>query len=297
MQHLIPGRAKHWRFPLLLTLHLYFLSHAEATLSVIETSESITIHLGGGANVSYLALAEPSLNPKPIVYAWHYDGLTNSNNIPRTGTDLLNAVIDGTTGTPWALSFSVGNSGLNTSFTIGSITSTLVNPLTSPVWTYWIQGGSEFVEFGDSGSFTFLVGSSLMVSPAYSDTRYLNNGSYDVWTISPFSYTEAPSDTHQYIDTSGTPQEVTFGTYGGSTPVLKKAPTALTFKLLPDGELEIVFSVVEGGVYQLEKQESLTPNKWQNLGAPFTAVTSQKTFTLPTDNPSKKGFFRLVRKE
>ena len=297
MQHLILGRAKHWRFSLLLTLHLYFLSPAEATLSVIETAESITIHLGSGANVSYLALAEPSLNPKPVIYAWHYDGLTNSNNTPRTGLDLFHAVEIETIGTPWALSYSTGVYGLTTSFTIGSVTSRAVNPLSTPVWTYWIQGGSEFVEFGDDESFTFLVGNSLIISPANWDTRYLSNGSYDVWTITPFSSTGASSDTHQYIDTSGKTQTVTFGTYEGSAPVLKSPPKVLSSRILTDGKLEIIFAVIQGGVYQLQQQEELIKNGWYDLLSPFTTTETQKTFILPTDSHSKKGFFRLVRKE
>jgi hypothetical protein len=172
-----------------------------------------------------------------------------------------------------------------------------VDPLSSPVWTYWIQGGSEFVEFGDEGSFSFVVGNSLIISPANWDTRYLSNGSYDIWTITPFSYSGAPSDTHAYTDISGQTQTVTFGTYEGSAPVLKTSTTVVSSRILTNGKLEIVFTTVQGGIYQLEEQEDLKPNGWHEFTTPFTAMETQKTFILPTDHPSKRGFFRLIRKE
>ena len=172
----------------------------------------------------------------------------------------------------------------------------MVDPLKSPVWTYWIQGGSEYVEYGDNDTtFTFLVGNSLIVSPANWDTRYLTNGSYDAWTITPFSSTGASSDTHKYTDIFGNVQTVTFGTYEGSAPVLTSSPVVLSSTILPDGLLKIVFSVVEGGVYQLQEQDGLTQNSWRNLETSFTALTTKKTFTLPMNNPSQRGFFRLVR--
>jgi hypothetical protein len=213
---------------------------------------------------------------------------------------LYNSVHGETAGSPWALSYSTDAFGLTTSFSIGQTTSRLVDPLANPgpVWTYWIQGGSEYVEYGDNDTtFTFLVGNSLIVSPAYWDTRYISNGSYDVWTITPFSYTEAPSDTHAYTDISGQTQTVTFGTYEGSAPVLKTSPTVVSSRILTDGKLEIVFTTVQGGIYQLEEQEDLNAIGWDEFTIPFTAMETHKTFILPTDHPSKRGFFRLIRKE
>ena len=304
MRHPILGQAFHWKTSLLLIFCALISSHIHATLSVTESSDSITIHLGSGSNVSYLAFTEFSLNPKSIIYAWHYDGLTNPDGSPRTGYDLFNAVATETAGSPWALSYSTGASGLTTSFTIGSATSRVVNPLSTPVWTYWIQHGSEYVAWGDYDeelqdytSFTFSVGDSWVVSPAYWDTRYISNGSYDVWTITPFSYTGAASDTHYYTDTSGKVQTVTFGTYEGSAPVLRRPPAVVSNRILDGSQLEIVFSVVEGGVYQLQQQEGLTQNGWQNFEPPFIATTNRKTYALPMNSNSKRDFFRLIRKE
>jgi len=297
MWHPIPGQAFLWRFSLLLIFYSLISTHLYATISATDSSDAITVHLGSGSNVSYLALAESSLGSKPVIYAWHYNDLTNSDGTPRTGTDLLNAVISETAGTTWALSYTVGAYGLTTSFTIGSATSTTVDPLDSPVWTYWIKGGTEFVEYGDEGSFTFSVGNSFIVSPSYSDTRYLSNGSYDAWTISPFSFTGTTSDTRYFTDTFGNTQPVSDGVYSGSAPNLRTAPTVQSVRALPNAQLEITFTVIEGALYQLEEQESLNPNGWLNRGASFTAISTQKVFTLSTDNPSKKGFFRLQRRE
>ena len=297
MTHPILSWMKHHSFSLLLIFSFLTATHLHATLTVKELSDSITIHFGDGYNVSYLAFAESSLGSKPVIYAWHYNNLTNSDGTPRTGTDLLNAVILETAGTAWALSYAVGAYGLTTSYTIGSVTSTTVDPLDSPVWTYWIKGGTEFVEYGDNGSFTFQVGNSFIVSPTSSDTRYLINGSYDAWTISPYTYTGTSSDTRYFTDTLGNTQPVSDGVYTGPAPTLRTTPTAQSVRALPNAQLEITFTVIEGALYQLEEQESLNPNGWLNRGTSFTATSSQKIFTLPTDNPSKKGFFRLLRKE
>jgi hypothetical protein len=69
----------------------------------------------------------------------------------------------------------------------------------------------------------------------------------------------------------------------------------LSSTILPDGLLKIVFSVVEGGVYQLQEQEGLNQKDWRTLETSFTALTTKKTYTLPMNNPSQRGFFRLVR--
>jgi hypothetical protein len=98
----------------------------------------------------------------------------------------------------------------------------VVDPLASPVWTYWIQGGGEYVPYGDSGDFFFNVPTDAWtISPGSSDTRYIANGSYDAWTISAFSYAGVASDTHYYTDLSGNTQAVTFGTYAGDQPLSK----------------------------------------------------------------------------
>lgn len=298
----MPQRLQAWApagklFPPCTILYALTCFRVIAAPMVTENSEAVTIHVGSGANVSYLVFVEPSLNPKPVIYAWHYDGMTNSAGTPRTGEDLFNAVAAGTAGTSWALAYNTGAAGLTTSFTIGSATSRTINPLESPVWTYWIQGGSEYVQWGDNESFTFWVGNSLIISPSYWDTRYISNGSYDVWTISSFSYSGATSDTHYYTDTTGKIQPVTFGTYEGPPPVLRKAPAVVSCRALPGGELEMVFSVVEGAKYQLQTQTGLTPGDWQDAGDLFAANSTQATFTALMNHSSGKSFYRLLRKE
>jgi hypothetical protein len=187
--------------------------------AVITGQEPVIVTIGSGTNVSYLALDETSLSTVPIVYAWHYDGLTNAFGTAWSGTDLLQGIIAGSSSTPFALNVTTGAYGLVASFSIGSNTAT-IDPLGSPVWTYWIKGGEEYVPYGDNGDFTFLPSPlNWVVSPANYDTRWITNGSWDAWTLSPFSYTGAPSDTSYYTDTNGIVQPVTFGTYGGVAPL------------------------------------------------------------------------------
>ena len=203
---------------------LFGLYHVHA--AVITGQEPVTVNLGSGSNVSYLIFNESTLSNDPIRYAWHYDGLLN----PLTGTnwsgeDLFQGVLSASQGTDYALSVSTGAYGLFTDFTIGGTKSVSVDPLDSPVWTYWISGGSEFVEYGDNGSFSFEVPSGpWIVSPSYAATRWISNGSYDGWTISPFSYNGEPSDTSIYTDIDGISQPVTFGTYSGNDPQVIPEP-------------------------------------------------------------------------
>jgi len=176
------------------------------------------------ANVSYLAFDESSLSNTAIIFAWHYLGTRNAQGSLWTGTDLLNGIIASTSGSNDALSFSTDPYGLITSYSIGIKTSEVVDPLASPVWTYWIQGGGEYVPYGDSGDFFFNVPTDAWtVSPGSSDTRFIINGSYDAWTISAFSYAGVASDMHYYTDLSGNTQPVTFGTYAGDQPLSKIA--------------------------------------------------------------------------
>lgn len=194
--------------------------------AVITGVEPITVNLGSGSNVSYLVFNESTLSNDPIRYAWHYDGLVNpSSGTNWSGEDLFQGVLSASQGTDYALSVSTGVYGLFTDFTIGETKSATVNPLDSPVWTYWISGGSEFVEYGDNGSFSFEVPSGhWIVSPSYAATRWISNGSYDGWTISPFSYNGEPSDTSFYTDIDGISQPVTFGAYSGLDPQVIPEP-------------------------------------------------------------------------
>ena len=204
---------------------LFGLYHVHA--AVITGQEPVTVNLGSGSNVSYLVFNESTLSNDPIRYAWHYDGLVN----PLTGTnwsgeDLFQGVLSASQGTDYALSVSTGAYGLFTDFTIGETKSAIVNPLDSPVWTYWISGGSEFVEYGDEGSFTFDVPSGgWIISPASQLSRWITSGSYDGWTLAEFAWPGA-DPTSNYLDQNGVLQPVTFGTYSGLDPQVIPEPQA-----------------------------------------------------------------------
>lgn len=205
--------------------------------AVITGQEPVTVNLGSGANVSYLVFNESSLSDAPIRYAWHYDGLINPlSGTNWSGEDLFQGVISASVGTDYALSVGTGAYGLYTDFTIGTNKSVTIDPLDSPVWTYWISGGSEYVEYGDNGPFNFEVPSDRwLISPSYASSRWISNGSHDGWTISPFSYAGEPSDTHYYADTDGISQPVTFGTYSGMDPQVIPEP---------DTRMLLLFSIV-----------------------------------------------------
>lgn len=201
--------------------------------SVITSSSAVTVELGSGPNVSYLVFDESSLSIEPIIYAWHYDGLLNSlTETNWSGTDLLNGVIADSASTSYALQYSTGASGLISGFTIGTTTYT-INPLGSPVWTYWIKGGSQDVQYGDNGDFTFDASTTnWVVAPANFDARALSNGSYDGWTLSGYSYsvTDPPS---YYLDVKGSNQPVSLGIYSGAAPLsaLSAVPEPRAFPL------------------------------------------------------------------
>ena len=201
--------------------------------AVITGQTPVTVNLGRGANVSYLVFDESSLSSSPITYVWHYDGLTNSSGDPWSGSDLFDGVIADSLSTPYSLNYLFEEyewGRLISGFSIGATSST-IDPLDTPVWAYWVKGGSAYA-FGDNGDFTFESSPlSWVVSPANYDTRWLSNGSYDGWTLSPFSYTGVPSDTSYYIDINGISQPVSFGTYDGAAP-LSAVPEPGTMPLL-----------------------------------------------------------------
>ena len=228
----------------LLCLGAFLLIGSNSRADVITGKETITVAFGDTsnvtANISYLVFDESTLSASPIEYAWYYDGLINpTSGTNWSGTDLLNAVLADSQGTPYALSFTTGAFGLTKSFTIGSTTS-VVDPTANPgpVWTYWMKGGSEYVPYGDNTDFTFNQPSSdWAISPNTSDARWLTNGSYDAWTISPYSYSDGvnSSDTYYYTDTNGISQPVTIGTYGGAAPLSIPEPTSLALLALAAG--------------------------------------------------------------
>lgn len=207
------------RFPFLWLGLILLHPLSVATGAVITTSNTVTVGLGSGVNVSYLVFDESSLSIVPIIYAWHYDGLTNpSTGTNWSGTDLINGVITDSAATSYALSYSTGAFGLISSFTIGT-TTTAIDPLASPVWAYWVKGGSQYVPYGDNSDFTFNAPTTnWVVAPANFDTRWLTNGSYDGWTLSDYSY-PGTNPISYYTDINGSNQPVTLGTYSGTAPL------------------------------------------------------------------------------
>jgi hypothetical protein len=205
-----------------------FPNFGEVKAAVITGQEPITVNLGIGANVSYLVFNESTLAPVPIRYAWRYNGLTNPlSGTNWTGEDLFQGVISASAGTEYALSVGIGAYGLYTDFTIGGNQSRVINPLDTPVWTYWISGGSEYVEYGDNGAFTFdATLGGWMISPSYAATRWISNGSYDGWTLAEFAY-PGTSPTSYIVDQNGVLQPVTVGTYSGMDPQVIPEPGVL----------------------------------------------------------------------
>lgn len=233
----------HIKKALLLSCICMLLFASALRASVITGQESIIVNLGAGANVSYLVFDESTLSSSPIIYAWRYDGLTNSSGDPWSGSDLFNGVITDSLSSPYSLNYLFEEyewGRLISGFSIGAISST-IDPLDTPVWAYWIKGGSEYVPYGNNGDFTFEPSLlSWVVSPANYDTRWLSNGSYDGWTLSPFSYTGVPSDTSYYTDINGISQPVSFGTYDGAAP-LSAVPEPATLPLLALAGVSLFF--------------------------------------------------------
>ena len=202
--------------------------------SVITGQSPVTVNLGTGANVSYLVFDESSLSIMPIIYAWHYDGVTNSSGDPWSGSDLMNAVVAESSTTPWALSYTTGAWGLFSSFTIGGGTSSLIDPLGSPVWTYWIQGGElDAYNYDTLEDFT-ISPLDWVIAPNTANYRRLSHGSYDAWTLSPFDYSGTSSDIINFTDTGGNNQAIPMGIYSGAQPLsgISPIPEPTTLPLL-----------------------------------------------------------------
>ncbi len=247
-----------------------------AAVTAGHVPQVIDVNPGHGANVSYLEIDEASMASFPVVFAWHYDGAINpASGTNWSGTDLFEGIRSSLAGSANQLSVTSQLYGTNaysqaliTAFSFGGASSTPVNPSGSLVWTYWIRGGSEFEPYGDNGAFTFSPSSSSswVISPSSSDTRWISNGSFDAWTISPFTYTGAPSDTHDYTDLSGHLQPVTFGTYTGAAPYLYQPPASVwsSFASLGRSEQKILTAlpanlVVGGASVSVRLNSGLPP--------------------------------------
>lgn len=215
---------------------LLWLAAINAPAAVITGQEPITVNLGTGLNVSYLVFDESSLSIVPIIYAWHYDGVTNSSGDPWSGSDLMSAVVGESVSTPWALSYTTGDYGFITSFTIGGNTSTVIDPYGSPLWTYWIKGGeldAQNYNYEPPQGFT-ISPLDWVIAPSAGDFRRIAPGSYDAWTISPFNYTGTKADIINFTDTNGNNQAIAMGIYSGAQPLsgISPIPEPTTLPLL-----------------------------------------------------------------
>jgi hypothetical protein len=138
--------------------------------------------------VSYLVIDDTSLGNSAFEYAWYYTSTTEEGTTnPLTGTDLLNAVIAGTTNTPEALTpiYDPEYTNFVTGFQIGDQTSTIAtleDPTATAYWAYWINGGSQTTSYPPIITVT---PTSWIVAPDTSLYRTLTNGSWDGWTLDP----------------------------------------------------------------------------------------------------------------
>ena len=222
------------RFMLLSCVGL-LLAASELNATVITGQSPVTVNLGSGANVSYLAFDESSLGASPIVYAWHYDGLINlSTRMSWSGSDLMSAVVADSAATAWALSYTTGDYGFITSVTIGGNTSAMVDPYGSPLWSYWIKGGNLDAYNYDTYENFIISPLDWVVAPSAGDSRWLVPGSYDGWTISPFNYTGTSADVINFTDINGNNQAIAMGVYSGTAPLsgISPVPEPTTLPLL-----------------------------------------------------------------
>ena len=161
------------------------------TRAQVTTGAPVLIDVGNTNNpyVSYLVIDDQTLGNSAFEYAWYYTGTTETDGVtPLTGQDLLNAVVNGTTNTAYALTpvYDPGYSSFVTGFQVGSQTSsiaTLEDLTVTAYWTYWINGGSQTTSYPP---ITTVTPTNWVIAPDISLYRTITNGSYDGWTLSPF---------------------------------------------------------------------------------------------------------------
>ncbi len=157
----------------------------------VTTGAPVIVDVGNSTDpyVSYLVIDDTSLGNSAFEYAWYYSetnelGTTN----PLTGDDLINAVVAGTTNTPYALTpITEGAQGVDAGvdgFEIGSQTSTIVSIYDSSAtayWAYWIKDGSQTASYPP---YTYVTPTNWIIALDTPFDRLLTNGSYDGWTLS-----------------------------------------------------------------------------------------------------------------
>jgi hypothetical protein len=156
-----------------------------------STNVPILIDVGITTNpyVSYLVIDDQSLGHSSYLYAWHYLNTNASDGTnPLTGDDLMNAVVEGTSNTPYALTplYDTDYGSFITGFQVGSQVSrieTLEDPAATSYWAYWISGGSQTASYYP---YTTINPTNWMIAPDIAGYRLLTNGSFDGYTLSPF---------------------------------------------------------------------------------------------------------------
>jgi len=168
------------------SLFMTALLHADVT-----SGAPVIVDVGNSTDpyVSYLVIDDTSLGNSAVEYAWYYYdtnelGTTN----PLTGDDLINAVVAGTSNTPYSLTpITEGAQGVDAGvdgFKIGNQTSTIVSIFDSSAtayWAYWIKGGSQTASYPP---YTYVTPTNWVIAEDTPFDRLLTNGSYDGWTLS-----------------------------------------------------------------------------------------------------------------
>ena len=159
----------------------------------VTTGVPVLIDVGNTNDpfVSYLVVDDQSLGNSALEYAWYYASTEEAGTTnPLTGDDLVQAVIAGTSNTPYAFHpITEGGGGVDAGvdgFQIGSQTSSIASIYdysATNYWIYWINGGSQTQSYSPYQTYT---PTNWIIAPDTSFDRILTNGSWDGWTLDPY---------------------------------------------------------------------------------------------------------------